>query len=53
LIKPITTFLSKNARRKADKTGKGAEAALSERERRRVMQLRFPVEAEGLRAVEK
>ncbi|KAM0873638.1 hypothetical protein ACQ4PT_037930 [Festuca glaucescens] len=45
-MKPITTFLSKNATRKADKTGKGAEAALSERERRRVMQFRFPVEAE-------
>ena len=48
-----TTFLSKNAKREADERGKGAEAALSERGRRRVMQLRFSVEAGGLRAMEK
>jgi len=53
LIKPRTTFLSKNARREVDETGKGAEAARSEREGRRVMLLPFPVESGGLRAMEK
>jgi hypothetical protein len=51
LIKPKSTFLSKNARKEADETDKGAAAALSERERRGVMQLWFSVEAGGLRAM--